>query len=61
MLTALQIDKKNSNLMKHAHFLILFIKLKKKWCREHVDWTVSDLGNVMFTDEPRLALEPDEK
>ncbi|GFX13875.1 transposable element Tcb1 transposase [Trichonephila clavipes] len=30
-----------------------------KWCREHDNWTVSDWGNVMFTDE--FVLEPDEK
>ncbi|GFV93733.1 HTH_Tnp_Tc3_2 domain-containing protein [Trichonephila clavipes] len=27
-----------------------------KWCREHGNWTVSDWGNVMFTDESRFAL-----
>ncbi|GFV62746.1 HTH_Tnp_Tc3_2 domain-containing protein [Trichonephila clavipes] len=32
-----------------------------KWCREHCNWTVSDWGNVMFTDESRFALEPDDK
>ncbi|GFW97592.1 transposable element Tcb1 transposase [Trichonephila clavipes] len=32
-----------------------------KWCREHGSWTVSDWGNVMFTDESRFALEPDDK
>ncbi|GFT30770.1 HTH_Tnp_Tc3_2 domain-containing protein [Trichonephila clavipes] len=32
-----------------------------KWCREHCDWTVSDWGNVMFTDESRFTLEPDGK
>ena len=32
-----------------------------KWCWEHVNWTVSDRGNVMFTDESRFALEPDDK
>lgn len=32
-----------------------------KWCREHVNWTVSEWGNVMFTDESRFALEPDDK
>ncbi|GFV57883.1 HTH_Tnp_Tc3_2 domain-containing protein [Trichonephila clavipes] len=32
-----------------------------KWCREHGNWTVSDWGNVMFTDESRFALEPDDK
>ena len=32
-----------------------------KWCREHVNWTVSDWGNVMFTDESRFALEPEDK
>ncbi|KFM69574.1 hypothetical protein X975_03200, partial [Stegodyphus mimosarum] len=30
-------------------------------CREHVNWNVSDWGNVMFTDESRFALEPDDK
>ncbi|GFW32911.1 transposable element Tcb1 transposase [Trichonephila clavipes] len=32
-----------------------------KWCREHGNWTVSDWGNVMFTDESRFTLEPDDK
>ncbi|GFX46252.1 HTH_Tnp_Tc3_2 domain-containing protein [Trichonephila clavipes] len=32
-----------------------------KWCREHGNWTASDWGNVMFTDESRFALEPDDK
>ncbi|GFU96420.1 transposable element Tcb1 transposase [Trichonephila clavipes] len=32
-----------------------------KWCREYGNWTVSDWGNVMFTDESRFALEPDDK
>ncbi|GFV46988.1 transposable element Tcb1 transposase [Trichonephila clavipes] len=32
-----------------------------KWCRERGNWTVSDWGNVMFTDESRFALEPDDK
>ncbi|GFX10986.1 HTH_Tnp_Tc3_2 domain-containing protein [Trichonephila clavipes] len=32
-----------------------------KWCREHGKWTVSDWGNVIFTDESRFALEPDGK
>ncbi|GFW79003.1 transposable element Tcb2 transposase [Trichonephila clavipes] len=32
-----------------------------KWCREHGNWTVSDRGNVMFTDESRFALEPDDR
>ncbi|GFU01756.1 transposable element Tcb1 transposase [Trichonephila clavipes] len=32
-----------------------------KWCREHGNWTVSDWGNVMLTDESRFALEPDDK
>ncbi|KFM63069.1 Transposable element Tcb1 transposase, partial [Stegodyphus mimosarum] len=32
-----------------------------QWCREHVNWNVSDWGNVMFTDESRFALEPDDK
>ncbi|GFX98360.1 HTH_Tnp_Tc3_2 domain-containing protein [Trichonephila clavipes] len=32
-----------------------------KWCREHGNWTVSDWGNGMFTDETRFALEPDDK
>ncbi|GFS53487.1 transposable element Tcb2 transposase [Trichonephila clavipes] len=32
-----------------------------KWCREHGNWTLSDWGNVMFTDESRFALEPDDK
>ncbi|GFU76300.1 cytochrome P450 4V2 [Trichonephila clavipes] len=32
-----------------------------KWCQEHGNWTVSDWGNVMFTDESRFILEPDDK
>ena len=32
-----------------------------KWCWEHVNWTVSDWGNVIFTDKSRFALEPDDK
>ena len=32
-----------------------------KWCREQVNWTMSDWGNDMYTDESRLALEPDDK
>ncbi|GFV51624.1 transposable element Tcb1 transposase [Trichonephila clavipes] len=32
-----------------------------KWCREHGNWTVSDWGNVVFTDESRFALETDDK
>ncbi|GFV25591.1 HTH_Tnp_Tc3_2 domain-containing protein [Trichonephila clavipes] len=32
-----------------------------KWCREHGNWTVSDWGNVMFINESRFALEPDDK
>ncbi|GFY23085.1 HTH_Tnp_Tc3_2 domain-containing protein [Trichonephila clavipes] len=32
-----------------------------KWCREHVNWTVFDWGNVMFTDESRFDRKPDDK
>lgn len=32
-----------------------------KWCRQHVNWTVSDWCNVLFTDESRFALESDDK
>ncbi|GFW36127.1 transposable element Tcb1 transposase [Trichonephila clavipes] len=32
-----------------------------KWCWEHGNWTVSDWGNVIFTNESRFALEPDNK
>ncbi|GFV05569.1 transposable element Tcb1 transposase [Trichonephila clavipes] len=32
-----------------------------KWCREYGNWTVSDWSNVMFTDQSRFALEPDDK
>ncbi|GFV43408.1 transposable element Tc1 transposase [Trichonephila clavipes] len=35
--------------------------VRLKWCREHGDWTLSDWGNVMFIDESRFALEPDDK
>ncbi|GFX00812.1 transposable element Tcb1 transposase [Trichonephila clavipes] len=34
---------------------------RSKWCLGHGNWTVSDRGNVMFTDESRFALEPDDK
>ncbi|GFV41131.1 transposable element Tcb1 transposase [Trichonephila clavipes] len=32
-----------------------------KWSREYGSWTLSDWGNIMFTDELRFALEPDDK
>ncbi|KFM77033.1 Transposable element Tcb2 transposase, partial [Stegodyphus mimosarum] len=32
-----------------------------QWCREHVNWNVSDWSNVMFTDASRFALEPDDR
>ncbi|GFX38608.1 transposable element Tcb1 transposase [Trichonephila clavipes] len=32
-----------------------------KWCQEHDNWTVSDWDNVMFIDESRFALEPNDK
>ncbi|GFW61121.1 transposable element Tcb1 transposase [Trichonephila clavipes] len=32
-----------------------------KWCRKQGNWTVSDWGNGMFTDESRFPLEPDDK
>ncbi|GFU88183.1 HTH_Tnp_Tc3_2 domain-containing protein [Trichonephila clavipes] len=32
-----------------------------KWCREHGNRTVSNWGNVMFTDESGFALKPDDK
>ncbi|GFU28383.1 transposable element Tcb1 transposase [Trichonephila clavipes] len=35
--------------------------VRLKWWREHGNWTVSDWGNVMFTDESRFALEPADK
>ncbi|GFY04248.1 transposable element Tcb1 transposase [Trichonephila clavipes] len=35
--------------------------VRLKWCREQGNLTVSDWGNVMFTDESRFALEPDDK
>ncbi|GFW86313.1 transposable element Tcb1 transposase [Trichonephila clavipes] len=35
--------------------------VRLKWCREHGNGTVSDGGNVMFTDESRFAVEPDDK
>ncbi|GFX59246.1 transposable element Tcb1 transposase [Trichonephila clavipes] len=34
---------------------------RSKWCREHGNWTVSDWGNVMFAEESRFSLEPDDK
>ncbi|GFV28485.1 transposable element Tcb1 transposase [Trichonephila clavipes] len=36
-------------------------RARLKGCREHGNRTVSDWGNVMFTDESRFALEPDDK
>ncbi|GFW85964.1 HTH_Tnp_Tc3_2 domain-containing protein [Trichonephila clavipes] len=35
--------------------------VRLKWCRKHGNWTVSDWGNAMFTDESRFAPEPDDK
>ncbi|GFY22305.1 transposable element Tcb2 transposase [Trichonephila clavipes] len=35
--------------------------VRLKWCRGHGNWTVSDWGNGIFTDESRFALEPDDK
>ena len=32
-----------------------------KWCLQHVNWTVSEWANVMFTDYSRFALQPDNK
>ena len=32
-----------------------------KWCRDHVNYTMSNWGNVMVTDEPRFVMEPDDK
>ncbi|GBL80408.1 Transposable element Tcb2 transposase [Araneus ventricosus] len=32
-----------------------------KRCHQHVNWTISDWGNVMFTDESRFALQLDDK
>ena len=32
-----------------------------KWCRERVNWTVNDWGNVIFTDESKFPLDPDDK
>ena len=31
------------------------------WCRAHVNWIVSDWGNVVFTDKSKFVLEPDDK
>ncbi|GFW43008.1 transposable element Tcb1 transposase [Trichonephila clavipes] len=36
-------------------------RARLKWCREHGNYTVSDWGNVMFTDESKFALEPNDK
>ncbi|GFW10768.1 HTH_Tnp_Tc3_2 domain-containing protein [Trichonephila clavipes] len=35
--------------------------VRLKWCQEHGNWTVSDSANLMFTDESRFALGPDDK
>ncbi|GFX68793.1 transposable element Tcb1 transposase [Trichonephila clavipes] len=35
--------------------------VRLKWWRKHSNWTVSDWGNVMFTDESRFTLELDDK
>ncbi|GFX89301.1 HTH_Tnp_Tc3_2 domain-containing protein [Trichonephila clavipes] len=37
------------------------IGARLKWCRKHGNWTVSNWGNVLFTDESRFSLEPDDK
>ncbi|GFY03741.1 transposable element Tcb1 transposase [Trichonephila clavipes] len=37
------------------------IEARLKGYREHGNWTVSDWGNVILTDESRFALEPDDK
>ncbi|GBN72582.1 hypothetical protein AVEN_36487-1 [Araneus ventricosus] len=36
-------------------------RARLKWCRQHVNWTVSDWDNVTFTDESRFSLQPDDK
>ena len=36
----------------------LFVQLRGErlqWCREHVNWNMSDWGNILFTDESRFA------
>lgn len=32
-----------------------------KWCRELINWTVSDWGEVLFTDESKFAMQPYDK
>ena len=34
---------------------VLFRVAWLKWCRQHENWTESNCGNVMFTDESRFA------
>ncbi|GBM06114.1 hypothetical protein AVEN_241932-1 [Araneus ventricosus] len=31
-----------------------------KWCRQHENWTVPDWGNVLFRNESRFTLQPDD-
>ncbi|GBL80413.1 hypothetical protein AVEN_92310-1 [Araneus ventricosus] len=45
----------------YYEFVFLFPSNPEGWCRQHVNWIVSDWGNVMFTDESRFALQPDDK
>ncbi|GBL82252.1 hypothetical protein AVEN_252432-1 [Araneus ventricosus] len=44
-----------------VHLSIQSKGVRFKLCRQHVNWTVSDWGNVMFADESRFALQPDDK
>ncbi|GFU26383.1 transposable element Tcb1 transposase [Trichonephila clavipes] len=37
------------------------IEARLKWCREHGNWTLSDWGNVVLTDDQDLILEPEDK
>ncbi|GBO39429.1 hypothetical protein AVEN_145274-1 [Araneus ventricosus] len=31
-----------------------------KWCRQHENWTVPDWGNVLFRNESRFTLQPND-
>lgn len=31
---------------------------RRMWCVQHINWTMSDWGNIMFTDELRFTLQP---
>ncbi|GFY16686.1 transposable element Tcb1 transposase [Trichonephila clavipes] len=50
-----------SDLQRVTSMVTASIGARLKWDREHGNWTVSDWGNVTFTDESRFPLELDDK